>query len=98
MEFKYYNSAKLVPIFKTLGITSSSYSVCQGCVFTNVPPEDCVHLSKDMKAPSVQSDLLCPHCYTTAEDSRKTFPLNVDKNLEQKIAELEEIVELSLSS
>ena len=98
MEFKHYNPEKLALIFQERGITSSSYSVCQGCVFTNVPPEDCIHPSKDMKASSVQSDLLCPHCYITAEESQETFPIYADKTLVQKVAELETIIEMSCSS
>lgn len=94
MEFKHYNPEILVPLFKKIGMPPS-YSVCPGCVFTNVPPEDCIHYSEDMDAPSVQSDLLYSHCYIAAEDSRKTFPLYLDKNLEQKIAELEEIIKMS---
>ncbi|MBU4069812.1 MAG: hypothetical protein KJ646_02420 [Nanoarchaeota archaeon] len=82
-------------VFKKIGMPPS-YSVCPGCVFTNVPPEDCIHHSEDMKAPSVQSDLLCPHCYIIAEESGETFQLHADKNLEQKIAELEKIIEMSI--
>jgi len=97
MEFKYYNPEILIPLLKERGIVSYSYRVCPGCVLTRVSPEYCFHPHDDFKTPSVQSDLLCPHCFITAEDMGEPFPLSADENLNKKIAELEKIIKLASS-
>jgi hypothetical protein len=94
MEFQYYNPEKLVPILKERGVVPFFYRVCQGCVFTNIPPEDCIHDRDDFATPSVQSDTFCPHCLDTIEDSKEPFHLHDDKDLNKKVAELEKIIEM----
>lgn len=95
MKFIYYNPRKLIPLLKERGINFFSYKVCSGCVLTNISPDYCFHPEESFEAPSVQSDLLCPHCFITAEETGEPFPLIADENLNQKINELEKILELA---
>ena len=71
------------------------YRVCQGCVFTNILPEDCIHSRDDFHEPSVQSDCFCEHCCITIEETKEPFYLHEDKDLTQKVAELEKIIEMA---
>jgi len=93
MEFKFYNPAVLIPIFRERGIFD--YDICQSCVLTNVSPEYCFHPKHDFAAPYVQSDMLCPHCFDTVELFEEPFHLHEDKDLTQKVAELEEIFKMA---
>jgi hypothetical protein len=94
MEFRFYDPDKLVPLFRKRGLNSPyAYQVCWGCVFTNVPPEDCVHRADEFKTPSVQSELMCEHCFDTIKESGMRFQLSVDPDFEQKVSELQEILE-----
>ena len=95
MNFKYYDPKRLVPIFRERGIISRGYRVCQGCVFTDTPPEYCIHDSEDFHETTIQSDCFCEHCSITIEDSKEPFHLYEDKTLNQRVAELEEIIEMA---
>ena len=95
-EFRHYDPKRLVPIFKEMGYTSNfTYRVCHGCVFTHVPPEDCIHGSEYFHETSFQSDCFCEHCSITIEDSEERFYLSEDKDLSQKVRELEQIIEMA---
>jgi len=95
MQFKHYDPDKLIPELKRRGIPSR-YAICPGCVLTDVPPEDCIRSEDDMKESSMQSDLLCSHCYDTAEEFQEPFHLHDDPNITEKLKELEAIVETFL--
>ncbi|MBS3079087.1 hypothetical protein J4218_03125 [Candidatus Pacearchaeota archaeon] len=94
MEFKYYNPKRLVPALKERGVMAGAYRVCQGCVYTHVPPEDCYHHSDDFTDPGIQSDCFCLHCVDTIRDSGEKFYLRDDPDLNKKVAELEEILRM----
>lgn len=94
MQFNFYNPELLIPILRDRGIGPWSYRVCQGCVFTNIPAEDCFHEVDSFQSPTIQSDTFCPHC-DTIEESGEKFYLYTDKDLNQKIKELEEIARMA---
>lgn len=96
MGFEHYDATALVPALRELGVTSS-YRVCRGCVFTNVLPEHCFHRPEDFNTPPLQSDQFCGHCCMTIEENGEGFYLSDDKDLDAKVRELEEILELANS-
>jgi len=93
MEFKFYNPESLLSILRERGITSN-YQVCQGCVLAGIAPEDCFHPKEEFQTPDIQSDSFCLHCYDTIEDTGERFNLSEDKDLGQKVCELEEILNM----
>ena len=92
-RFKYYNPQALIPIFKERGYNPYSYRPCSGCIFTEVAPEFCIFQNGDFKAPEVQSDMFCPHCVDTINESGEKFLLYMDETLQQKRSELEHMLE-----
>ena len=98
MAFKHYDPKALIPELVKRGVTSSSDTICPGCVFTGVSPEYCFHSRFDMRETSVQSDGMCAHCADTIEEYRKPFHLYKDKELEDKLKELDAILEMAEDS
>lgn len=92
MEFKFYDPKILVPEFVRREY-NDNYSVCDGCVFTGIPPEDCIHL--ELESNSVQSDMFCPHCTITIEESGLPFRLSQDPHLEDKLEELKTVLKMA---
>lgn len=93
MKFKYYDPEILIPVLIEKGVSYSR--VCSGCVFTDIPPEDCIHGENAMRSNSIQSDTFCAHCTDTIEESREPFRLHQDGTLEGRIKELEGIIEMA---
>ncbi|MFA5856284.1 MAG: hypothetical protein WC867_02935 [Candidatus Pacearchaeota archaeon] len=95
MDFRFYNSDRLIHKLIERGINNRFYKVCQGCVFTNISPVDCYHHMDDFHTPGIQSDCFCEHCCITIEDSQEKFYLSQDKDLPKKVDELENILEMA---
>ena len=93
MEFKYYDPEKVASAIIKKGIRSY-YNLCWGCVFTDVPPEDCFH--SNLRSTSVQAEKMCHHCAETVEGDKKPFHFHVDDEFEEKVRELEKIFEIAI--
>ena len=96
MKFVYYEPPILVELLKKDHVPSH-YEVCSGCVLTHMFPTDCYHDHDDFSSPDAQSDLMCRHCVDTVNLDGEPMPLSADKNLVEKIRELEEILRIAHS-
>ena len=92
MQFEYYDSKKLVKEFREMGVTPRSHRVCVGCVFSDIPPEYCIHGKSGFSTPIKQSEMLCPHCCDTVGEYEEPLHLHEDPILDKKVRELEGIL------
>ncbi|MEI6058665.1 MAG: hypothetical protein WCP89_02740, partial [archaeon] len=76
-------------------LDNSDYKVCQGCVFADIPAEDCYHPWENFETPGVQSDMVCPQCCITINDSKRPFHFHKDPDMTQKVSELETILDMA---